>query len=244
MDKKKFFPLIIAIIVTVLIAGGIGFYSFRQNQMLSGSGKNNTTELETMIKKIGQFMLLPTDERPTLATVTDKNKLIGQVFFKKAENGDKVLIYAKNKKAILFRPSTNKVIEVGALDFAESNSVNTKTNLTSATSNVAPTTTSSAKLKMIILNGTNTPGLALKMVKTITDKKITNVEIIDTDNAKKKDYQKSVIVDLTGKKRKTVDDLASLLDLDVLTKLPDGEAVSTAEAIIIIGQTVAPTITP
>lgn len=57
-------------------------------------------------------MELPAGEQPTLATVADQEKLKGQDFFSHAQNGDKLLIYPKAKKAILYRPSTGKIIEV------------------------------------------------------------------------------------------------------------------------------------
>ena len=57
-------------------------------------------------------MDLPQDETPDLAKVSNKEKLAGQPFFQKSQNGDVVLIYLKAKKAILYRPSTNRVIDM------------------------------------------------------------------------------------------------------------------------------------
>lgn len=68
-------------------------------------------EIETITAQIGKTMELPADEKPTLATVTDKGKLKSQDFFENAKNGDKLLIFAKAKKAILFRPTTGKIID-------------------------------------------------------------------------------------------------------------------------------------
>jgi len=60
--------------------------------------------------QIGKFLELPTDEAPTLATVKDANKLRSQSFFAPTQDGDKVLIYSKAGKAVLYRPGTKKVM--------------------------------------------------------------------------------------------------------------------------------------
>ncbi len=39
----------------------------------------------------------------------------GQPFFANAQVGDKVLIYYKAKKAILYNPTDNKIVEVGPI---------------------------------------------------------------------------------------------------------------------------------
>ena len=78
-------------------------------------------ETKVLTDRIGRFMELPLDEQPTLATVTDQEKLKGQNFFTHAQNGDKLLVYPKAKKAILYRPSTKKIVEVSNLISSESN---------------------------------------------------------------------------------------------------------------------------
>jgi hypothetical protein len=75
-------------------------------------GTATQKEIKKLTSRIGAFMELPEGEQPTLATVADQEKLKGQEFFSHAENGDKLLIYPKAKKAILYRPSTGKIIEV------------------------------------------------------------------------------------------------------------------------------------
>ena len=65
---------------------------------------------------VSKLMVLPTDETPTMATVSDPEKLKNQAFFVNAKVGDKVLIYTKARKAILFSPSQNKIIEVSPLN--------------------------------------------------------------------------------------------------------------------------------
>lgn len=60
---------------------------------------------------VGRHYVLPTNEEPALATVTDKNKLTSALR-DKAENGDKLLIYQQNRQAVLYRPSLDRIIEV------------------------------------------------------------------------------------------------------------------------------------
>lgn len=83
---------------------------------LENPAEATADEIQSLVKDIGRLIVLPEDEVPTLATVSDPSKLTGQPFFQKALTGDKVLIYATSRKAILWRPSTHKIIEVSPLN--------------------------------------------------------------------------------------------------------------------------------
>ncbi len=101
----------------ILVASiGTSIYFYRQYQstkaLLADPSAAAQQEVRGILSKIGTFMALPTDEEPTLATVLDTEKLKEQPFFAKSANGDKVIIYTKAGKAILYRPSANKIIEV------------------------------------------------------------------------------------------------------------------------------------
>lgn len=72
-------------------------------------------ENKQLVDKVGKLLVLPSDEEPTIATVSDLTKLKNQAFFAKAQFGDKVLIYNRAKKAILYRPSNNQIIELAPL---------------------------------------------------------------------------------------------------------------------------------
>lgn len=112
----------ITTILTVLVLLGLAGtgYMFWQNQKLKKDVKTSQTDKKSpdqlndeLVKKVGQYIVLPQNERPTILTVDDKEKLKDQAFFKPAENGDKILIYTQAKKAIIFRESWNKIIDVG-----------------------------------------------------------------------------------------------------------------------------------
>lgn len=61
---------------------------------------------------IGKHYLLPTGEDPALATVEDETKVTAP-FLRQTKNGDKLLIYAKAKEVIIYRPSIDRIVAVG-----------------------------------------------------------------------------------------------------------------------------------
>ena len=103
-NKKKFSIkfVIILLAIIIAIAGIIGTILFY----------NKYQETDILVQDIGKLMVLPTGEDPTVATVTDATKLTSRNFFKDVQNGDKLLAYTIAKKAILYRPSTNKIINI------------------------------------------------------------------------------------------------------------------------------------
>ena len=77
---------------------------------------NKQEEITKVVQAVGKLMVLP-EEVPSVATVTDLDKLKGQAFFANAKVGDKVLIYVKAQKAILYDPVMNKIVELAPLNF-------------------------------------------------------------------------------------------------------------------------------
>ncbi len=76
-------------------------------------------EVTGYIEEVNKLYALPTNEKPSVATVSDKDKLKDQPFFAKAENGDITLIYAQSKLAILYRPSTKQLVNVSSVTISD-----------------------------------------------------------------------------------------------------------------------------
>lgn len=74
---------------------------------------------KSLIEQVGRHVLLP-DETPTVATVSDVSLLADQPFFSHAKNGDKVLLFRTSNKAILYNPESDRVLEIGNIDSADS----------------------------------------------------------------------------------------------------------------------------
>lgn len=112
---KLLYSVITLLILVILVGGFLGYKQYNklsdENKKLSNPEESAKVELQNLKNKISKLVDVPTDEEPTVASVTDISKLQGQAFFARAQNGDKVFMYNKAKKAILYRPSSDKVIE-------------------------------------------------------------------------------------------------------------------------------------
>ena len=98
-------------LVAILLGMGAALYLFIYKPALS-------TDVTEAISAVGRHYVLPEDEQPALLTVEDKSKLNTE-FFRNSENGDKVLVYKNNKLVIIYRPSIDRIIQVGPVSMAE-----------------------------------------------------------------------------------------------------------------------------
>ena len=111
LDKK--IKAILVVLGFLALAGIVAsVLMWTHIKSLSQAAANTDAEIKNTVSEISQFLLLPSDETPTLLTVTDLKQLQGQPFFARASVGDKVLIYAQAGRAVLWRPSIKKIIEV------------------------------------------------------------------------------------------------------------------------------------
>lgn len=114
--KKAVNKAVVILTVLLIAAVGVGgFMTFKYQEAKNNPQSLVQADQDKLIDKIGVLIDLPQDEEPSIATVSDKEKLKDQSFFKSAENGDTLLIYTNERKAILYRESSNKVIEVAPI---------------------------------------------------------------------------------------------------------------------------------
>lgn len=132
---KRYIPLILILLVIVLAITSAYFYK----KSTSLSNQASQAEVRSLIEKVGRLVVLPNDETPTIATVSDPDALKNQAFFANAKKGDKVLIYSNAKKAILYDPTIDKIITIAPLNTEAQNLSNQQSN-TPATENQKTTT--------------------------------------------------------------------------------------------------------
>lgn len=109
--------LYIGIALLVVLIGIVGFVQFRKkDEFKTENNPQKAREVaESLLETVGRIYVLP-KEVPTVATVTDVKDLPDQNFYKQAENGDKILIFANAQKIILYRPGINKVVDVAEVE--------------------------------------------------------------------------------------------------------------------------------
>lgn len=126
------FKTVFLTLIIFVVGGGVTAYALTKYPEILGLSKGQAqsqAEVDTLVTEVGKLLALPSDEKPTVATITDVEKLKEQAFFKNAMNNDKVLIYTKAKKAILYRPSEKKIVEVGAVNINQQPKAETQTPL-------------------------------------------------------------------------------------------------------------------
>lgn len=216
LNRQFILSFLLVVIFVGAIAAGIYYYR-SYKKLLQNPDIVTTEEVSWLQEKVGELMVLP-DETPSTATVLDKDKLKDQTFFANAENGDKILIYSTAKKAILYRPSTNKIIEVMPISLD-----------TSTTSDTGATT---ANIKVALLNGTTTDGLTSTAEVNIKNK-IANVDVVSKEKASKSDYTSTIVVDLTGTKSDQAKAIAEAVG-GTVGSMPSGETKPTDADILVI----------
>jgi len=125
-DSKKniYYAALSILIVLFLIAAATAVYFYKQfNELKRNPQKFVQEEVQNLVAQVGKLVVLPEGETPTVATVSDPEKLKDQPFFAKAKVGDKVLIYPNSQKAILYDPVRNIIIEVAPVNIGPAQAV-------------------------------------------------------------------------------------------------------------------------
>ena len=109
---RHYLPAILVLLVIALGLTSAYFYKKSTSREETAS----QAEIKSLVEKVGRILVVPTDETPTVATVSDPEALKDQAFFADAKKGDKVLIYSNAKKAVLYDPVADKIVTVAPLN--------------------------------------------------------------------------------------------------------------------------------
>lgn len=198
--------LTIACVVVVLAVASVVV-----QRRLAASG---SAEVRRVTAAVGQLIILPTNETPTLATVSDASVLKGQAIFTNAQNGDEVLVYSQAAEVLVYRPSAHKLVAVGPLVLDK---------------NGSPYVTS----RIAILDGSGSPSrLAAATQAIVAD--YPNATIVNKAVAPRV-FANSIVIDATKANQPLAEQIADALGIKA-GQLPLGIAAPAADILIIVGQ--------
>ena len=117
-QKTPIMKFVLPVLVLIIIAlGGLSYYLYTELGNLKKNPQQAAQkEVADLLNQVGKLVVLPEGENPTVATVADPEKLKEQPFFSRAKKGDKVLIYTNARKAILYDPVNNKIVEIAPIN--------------------------------------------------------------------------------------------------------------------------------
>jgi|GEM_PF-2083281 len=98
----------VTLLFVTIVAVSASLFFYLQYSAVQGK----TQADQQLVERISQNVQLPTDETPIVVTVASKTKLTNKQLAKKVHDGDKLIIYSANRRIIVFRPSTEKIVDI------------------------------------------------------------------------------------------------------------------------------------
>lgn len=129
-DKKRELPKILFTILVVALVGFAGWSYWQYSELKKEKDLATNPELQAKIAQkemqkvltlVKKHMIVPEGEEPQLATIVDAEEVIKQQpFFEGAVDGDKVLIFVNARRAVVYSPSRDLIVNAGPV-FSDEN---------------------------------------------------------------------------------------------------------------------------
>jgi hypothetical protein len=201
--RRRMKQVLTALVAAALIALAGFIYVSRRPVTLAADDQK-------LISEVAKRAVVPRDETPAVSTVIDEKK-VNQDFLLGTRNGDKVLLYFQAGRAIVYRPSSGQIVNMGPLQ--------------------------TPKPRVFIRNGA-TGDQTQKVTDQISASG--EFILSSRDESRKKTYANTVVIDVAGNRPDVAGKLARLLHVNVGT-LPEGEIAPDADLLVIVGNsTTAP----
>ncbi len=221
------FPLVIGIFSVLLVAIALfGIANrFTYPSTVATAPRSGPEDVKTLIHKVARHIVVKSDEAPSVATVQDPELLRKQspVFYQDVQLGDRLLVWSD--KAVLYSPTRDVILMVSPLVSPSSSATSTKE------------TIHTEELASIeVRNGSGRSGMA----KAVAEK-LVNVgfRVLPPGDAST-NISTTILVKSAGREfPQAIEKLKELLRAGV-GELPQGEASTTADILVIIGANEAP----
>lgn len=112
--------LIVILLILLIATAAVAVYFYREASIVKTDQGEVAADVKELIGRVSRHIVLPEDEVPTLATVSDPDRLKDQPFFANAKKGNQVLLYTVAKKAYLYDPVLDRLLEVAPINISAS----------------------------------------------------------------------------------------------------------------------------
>ena len=239
LSKMKIKDFVFGIVFLFLLGTTLFFY-FNYHKLKSemyvltnpqAQAAVNKAEANQLVAEISKVMNLPQGEDPVVGTIKDVESLVKtQKFFVGSQNGDKILIY--KDKAIIYRPETNKIINVGPVYIDTNNDVAVDTTTSTINNDVESMASSTDSISVEVRNGSGIAGADSVLGNEL--KNLVGYKLDKVGDAATSTYGGNLVVNLTGKNIESL--LTKIKNAKIINKLPIGEADSLDDVVVILGK--------
>lgn len=205
-SKTSIYLVLLAIIVLTAIALMVNQKIKSRQQPARGTVNQTTSQadqakkpmeksdIQALIVRVGNLIMVNSNEEPTIATVQDADALrkSNPLFYKDAENSDRLLVWSD--KAVLYSTRLDKLLAVMPIMGGQAGMVGPTSTSTQATAAAVTSTLESEKAIIEVRNGTKTAGLAKAMANAL---KAEGLKIGAVGDMYEKNHSKTVIYRLT-----------------------------------------------
>ena len=207
--SNKNFAFIAIILVVLLTAFALmAANALKKGKTDNGAAMQQTTDvgqqgdrtqkvdIQSLVSRVSQLIMVKTDEQPTVATVQDADILRqgNPLFYKDAENGDRLLVWSD--KAVLYSVKLDKLLAVMPIAMGQSTQTTSTSMTTQSQTTSTASTVASEKAVIEVRNGTMTVGLGKKLASLL---KSQGLEAKIVTDAQKKNYTETVIYKISDK---------------------------------------------
>lgn len=234
VNKNLHFFLIVLVILCVSISG-IAFYFYSKATELNGRLTNiDISNYENIKTNLAKIIILP-EEIPQIEIVLAPENYKEFEFFPQLKQGDLILVYSKNSKAIAYRQSQNILIGVTS-KLPNSSIAGVQTNFSIESNSAESSETSNVRsvYKIRIINGTTTTGVATEFQKKLQMENRGEFQITSVSQANRDTYKGMKIVVVNEEAESFADNLAKKYKMQKI-KAPSDENIDNEDILIIIG---------
>lgn len=243
---SKKFPIAGLSVVVLVLSGAFFVWQAKARGFFPRFSGNSESVSSTnaIVAKVARLVAVPAGEVPLVGTVTNAAALrVDQDFFAAAENGDVVLVYARYQRAVLYRPSRDILVNMGPIVYTPPTGSRAEPVPVTTKSSVSPVVKAPAlpvverALKLDFRNGSRTAGAAARLAKTFSAEG-DRYDVISVVPAARTSYRGVTLVVLPGTPAARLEELKKKLgNPTIVTELPAGESKTSADCVIILGNT-------